>query len=126
MVWGSGSFHRVTPQHMNQVETPLLANCLSKRRRAMPYFRLHHRSFILAVFLLVSTNLFVVPFSFRLLSPPTRQADYQQHPASSPNDYGKVPLAFEANAGQVNGSVRFLSHTDGYTLYLTATDPVLI
>ncbi len=92
----------------------------------MPYFRLHHRSFILAVFLLVSTSLFVVPFSFRLLSPPARQAGYQQHPASSPNDYGKVPLAFEANAGQVNGSVRFLSHADGYTLYLTATDPVLI
>ena len=92
----------------------------------MPYFRLHHRSFILAVFLLVSTSLFVIPFSFRLLSPPARQAGYQQHPAASPNDYGKVPLAFEANTGQVNNSVRFLTHTDGYTLYLTATDPVLI
>jgi hypothetical protein len=92
----------------------------------MPYFRLHHRSFILAVFLLVSTSLFVVPFSFRLLSPPARQAGYQQHPALPLNGYGKVPLAFEANAGQVNDSVRFLSHADGYTLYLTATDPVLI
>ena len=92
----------------------------------MPYFRLRHRSFILAVFLLVSSSLFVVPFSFHLLSRPARQAGYQQHPASSPNYYGKVPLAFEANAGQVNNSVRFLSHTDAYTLYLTATDPVLI
>src|SRR5438132_1077118 len=100
--------------------------CLPERRRAMPRFRFQYRSFILAVFLLVSTSFFVVPFSFRLLSPPARQAGYQQHPASSPNNYGKVPLAFEANAGQVNSSVRFLSHADGYTLYLTATDPVLI
>jgi len=66
----------------------------------MPHFRLHHRSLILAVFLLASTGLFVVPFSFRLFSPPARQAGYQQHPLSSPRNYGKVPLAFEANAGR--------------------------
>lgn len=33
--------------------------------------------------------------------------------------YGKLPLSFEANTGQTNREVRFLSRGPGYTLFLT-------
>jgi len=39
--------------------------------------------------------------------------------------YGKVPLAFEANQGQTNSRVKFLSRSPGYTLFLTSTEAVL-
>jgi len=91
----------------------------------MPHFQLRSKSFILTAFLLISSSLFIAPFSFHLLSSPAQQASHQQRSAVSQNDYRKVSLAFEANAGQINSSVKFLSHANGYTLYLTATDPVL-
>lgn len=40
-------------------------------------------------------------------------------------DYGKLPLAFEANAGQTDGRVKFLSRGSGYTLFLTGNEAVL-
>src|SRR5258706_5259921 len=39
--------------------------------------------------------------------------------------YGKLPLSFEANQGQTNPSVKFLSHGSGYSLFLTPTEAVL-
>src|SRR5437660_7898279 len=39
--------------------------------------------------------------------------------------YGKVPLSFEANQGQTDPQVRFLSRGSGYTLFLTPTEAVL-
>jgi hypothetical protein len=39
--------------------------------------------------------------------------------------YGKLPLSFEANQGQSDAQVKFLSHGSGYTLFLTSTDAVL-
>jgi Big-like domain-containing protein/beta-propeller repeat-containing protein len=41
------------------------------------------------------------------------------------NDYGKLPLSFEANHGQTDGRVKFLSRTGGYTLFLTGDEAVL-
>src|SRR5271170_8143470 len=41
------------------------------------------------------------------------------------NAYGKLPLAFEANQGQTAADVRFLSHGDGYSLFLTEQEAVL-
>jgi len=40
-------------------------------------------------------------------------------------DYGRLPLSFEANTGQVDRSVRFLSRGSGYGLYLTGNQAVL-
>jgi len=40
-------------------------------------------------------------------------------------NYGKLPLSFEANTGQVDKSVRFLSRGSGYGLYLTGDQAVL-
>jgi hypothetical protein len=39
--------------------------------------------------------------------------------------YGKLPLSFEANQGQSDEQVRFLSRGRGYSLFLTSTEAVL-
>ena len=39
--------------------------------------------------------------------------------------YGRLPLSFEVNQGQVDSEVRFLSRGRGYNLYLTSTEAVL-
>src|SRR5205823_1209604 len=39
--------------------------------------------------------------------------------------FGKLPLAFEANVGQADAQVRFLSRGPGYTLLLADTEAVL-
>src|SRR5437879_12199418 len=39
--------------------------------------------------------------------------------------YGKLPLSFEANQGQADPQVKFLSRGSGYTLFLTSTEAVL-
>ena len=41
------------------------------------------------------------------------------------DSYGKLPLSFEANHGQTDGRVKFLSRTSGYSLFLTADEAVL-
>ena len=40
-------------------------------------------------------------------------------------NYGKLPLCFEANQGQVNKQVKFLSRGSGYNLFLTPNETVL-
>ncbi|MGA9498141.1 MAG: SBBP repeat-containing protein [Terriglobales bacterium] len=40
-------------------------------------------------------------------------------------NFGKLPLSFEANSGQVNGAVKFLARGQGYTLFLTGGEAVL-
>src|SRR5712672_2465708 len=53
-------------------------------------------------------------------------------PASATTDarvsesYGKLPLQFEANRGQTHKDVHFLSRGQGYSLYLTAGEAVLV
>ena len=39
--------------------------------------------------------------------------------------FGKLPLSFEANQGQADGKVKFLSHGHGYALFLTGDETVL-
>jgi hypothetical protein len=41
------------------------------------------------------------------------------------DSYGKLPLSFEANHGQTDARVKFLSRTSGYTLFLTGDEAVL-
>jgi hypothetical protein len=40
--------------------------------------------------------------------------------------YGKLPLAFEANRGQTDKQVRFLSRGEGYTAFLTDSEAVMV
>src|SRR5262249_38862217 len=56
-------------------------------------------------------------------------------PATAPSDaadkariaeqFGKLPLSFEINKGQIDPSVKFLSHGPGYDLFLTSNEAVL-
>ena len=39
--------------------------------------------------------------------------------------YGKLPLSFEANQGQFDSRVKFVSRATGHTIYLTSTEAVL-
>ena len=65
----------------------------------------------------------------------TPAATSQQRPASGQSqsavqvpaviDYNAQPLAFEANRGQADSSVRFLAHGNGYSLLLTDSEAVL-
>ena len=41
-------------------------------------------------------------------------------------NYLRLPLAFEANQGQTDAQVKFISQGSGYSLYLTPTEAVLI
>ncbi|HEY3128912.1 MAG TPA: SBBP repeat-containing protein [Acidobacteriota bacterium] len=40
--------------------------------------------------------------------------------------FGNLPLSFEANQGQANASIRFLSHGPGYSLFLTPDEAILV
>jgi beta-propeller repeat-containing protein len=40
--------------------------------------------------------------------------------------FGKLPLSFEPNQGQTDGRVRFLSRGNGFGLFLTSTEAVLV
>jgi hypothetical protein len=40
--------------------------------------------------------------------------------------YGKLPLSFEGNQGQTDPQVKFLSRGNGYSLFLTPTEAVLV
>jgi photosystem II stability/assembly factor-like uncharacterized protein len=45
--------------------------------------------------------------------------------AQAKANYGKLPLSFEANAGQFDSRVRFASRGQGYDLFLTSEEAVL-
>ncbi len=56
----------------------------------------------------------------------TPNAQTQPHTAASVNEnYGKLPLSFEANQGQTDPQVKFLTRTSGYSLFLTGDEAVL-
>ncbi len=54
---------------------------------------------------------------------PTPLSDEQK--AQLQEAYGRIPLSFEANTGQTDAQVDFLSRGQGYTLFLTSTGAVL-
>jgi len=55
----------------------------------------------------------------------TTQLPGVQHDHLALKSYGKLPLSFEANVGQTNPDVKFLSRGRGYTLFLTDSQATL-
>jgi Beta-propeller repeat len=49
----------------------------------------------------------------------------QQTRARVSEAYGELPMRFEANAGQTDAQVKFISRGNGYNLFLTPTEAVL-
>ncbi len=65
-----------------------------------------------------ATNHMVVPDTTAPPLSPKQRADLTR-------DYGKLPLAFEANRGQTAPEVHYLAHGQGYQLFLTSQEAVL-
>jgi hypothetical protein len=57
--------------------------------------------------------------------PPASSHGGSANPVSAVTNYGAIPLAFEANRGQTDPSVQFLSHGQGYTLFIREGEAVL-
>ena len=80
---------------------------------------------LLSIFLLVALAPFPIGATDHLL----RQGQIKEPDGATKTrlteGYGKLPLHFEANQGQVHETVRFLSRGKGYGLFLTSTEAVL-
>jgi len=60
---------------------------------------------------------------------PSKPASAEVPEAAKPRvleTYGRLPLHFEANRGQTDARVKFLSRGSGYSLFLTSTEAVLV
>ena len=74
---------------------------------------------LLVLFALPSSTLPLKPVAAR---PPSSAPAMEK--LSAAENYGKLPLSFEANLGQSPDAVKFLSRSKGYTLFLTPTEAV--
>ncbi len=74
-------------------------------------------SLFLALMLVLTTLL--------LARPVFQPSSVESSTASILETYGQLPLTFEANQGQTDGQVKFLSRGSGYGLFLTTTEAVL-
>src|SRR6266851_4035095 len=82
--------------------------------------------FLTTTFLLAQSN--PVPLTnqnARVVSPISASQADPKAQAKILDGYGKLPLSFEANHGQADERVKFLSRTGGYTLFLTGDEAVL-
>src|SRR6267154_830560 len=73
---------------------------------------------VLSVRVRSAAGLPVIPPANISVAPQANNSDLVQ-------SYGKLPLSFEANEGQVDLKAKFLSHGPGYELFLTETGAVL-
>ncbi|MGA2252089.1 SBBP repeat-containing protein [Terracidiphilus sp.] len=80
------------------------------------------RQFQVTLLLAVMGTVAVWGQSTAEIAPPSK---VKANRASVSANYGKLPLSFEANQGQTNAQVRFLSRGNGYSLFLTDKEAVL-
>jgi hypothetical protein len=84
---------------------------------------------LLAAFFFGATGLAILLGS-RSLRNPTVQPAKSDAPAVAAarvaETYGKLPIMFQANAGQTDPQVRFMARGAGYSLFLTATESVFV
>ena len=80
-----------------------------------------HSSYLRALF----CTAFLVAAVFTAASEAPQVPMSSGHRAAVSDRYGKLPVSFEANKGQTNSAVRFLSRGRGYTLFLTRSEAVL-
>ncbi|MGA8673636.1 MAG: hypothetical protein WB621_00420, partial [Candidatus Acidiferrales bacterium] len=84
-----------------------------------------HRTFAL----LVAMTLFAPGITFQTLAQNIqRRSASQTDPKAQAkilDQYGKLPLSFEANYGQTDSKVDFLSRGHGYSIFLTDKEAVI-
>src|SRR5512135_3538699 len=90
------------------------------------------RAYFISLFLCLTTSLLSqsIPVSLinqtaRVASPISASQSDPQAQARILDGYGKLPLSFEANQGQSDARVKFLSRGAGYNLFLTSNEAVL-
>jgi hypothetical protein len=91
------------------------------------------RAYIVGLFQFLTTALLLsqanpvpqINRSARVVSPSRVSQSAPEAQAMILDRYGKLPLSFEANHGQTDGRVKFLSRACGYTLFLTGDEAVL-
>jgi len=76
-------------------------------------------------FLLSQSNPFSLIKSAIVASPISASQADPKAQAKILESYGKLPLSFEANHGQTDARVKFLSRTGSYTLFLTGDEAVM-
>jgi photosystem II stability/assembly factor-like uncharacterized protein len=97
-----------------------------------PFSRTNRALLLLSIVCLITTvaaTVFVAARSASDEPAETRPADSTPADASVKakvaERFGRLPLSFERNEGQVDPLVKFLSHGPGYDLFLTGTEAVL-
>src|SRR5688500_10737990 len=85
------------------------------------------RTLLPTLFLLSSLGLPFTPPMTSRRDPPAPSAAPTQSPAESAREtYGRIPLSFEANRGQAEGSFDFLARGAGYALFLKSSEATLV
>src|SRR5580700_7412409 len=79
----------------------------------------------LAGLALAALQLLCLPSFVQKEAPKPQAAGQPAAEAQAAASYGRIPLSFEANRGQTDPSVQFLSHGQGYTLFLRQGEAVL-
>ena len=85
--------------------------------------RLVSASFVL-IFGIVSLSLFFNLFPTPKSKPAVR-VPAETRPSQVTSAYGKLPIRFEINEGQVGTEVKFIARGGGYKLYFTAEGPII-
>src|SRR6267378_1094860 len=78
--------------------------------------------FVLVALVSLAFSLLLIPFSSTRVA---RSPSAATQPVAAVESYDKLPMSFEANRGQTDGQVKFLSRGRGYTLFLTPSETVL-
>jgi hypothetical protein len=75
--------------------------------------------------LVITSSLFGLPTLLLTTRTPPNVPQYQATKFAPPAVNDTLPLNFELNQGQTHQRVRFLARTEGYVLFLTATEAVM-
>jgi hypothetical protein len=76
--------------------------------------------------ILIAIALNLLPVSTPWVDPPKASSPASLSIADVRSTYDQLPLSFEANQGQTDHQVKFLSRGQGYNLFLTSTEAVLV
>ena len=75
--------------------------------------------------IIIAVALSMVPVAMLWADSPKASVPPSRSIADVQSSYGHLPLSFEANQGQTDRQVKFLSRGQGYNLFLTSTEAVL-
>src|SRR6185295_14594546 len=90
-----------------------------------PLFNKYNRSIETLLCAILALSLIGIPVSTFTTPAFANNPEPPAHPVRWSDTGAALPLSFELNQGQTNERVRFLARSDGYVLFLTATEAVM-